>query len=112
MKEAYSKSKLLEVSIHASLWKTVLLAGADRRVTITVIGSCFVLILLTRFALWPCVAALLIATLGQLIGIKLANIDPQLVDIYPRHINFARAYLARTDIATTRSIGRISIPKV
>lgn len=103
---------LLEVPIRSSLWKSVLLAGADRRITITVIGSCMVLVLLSRFSLWPCVTAVLIAVLGQLIGIKLAGVDPDILDIYLRHLSFQRVYAARTDIAVAKKKAHPSVPKV
>src|SRR4051812_15756565 len=98
MSNATRRDSLLEVPIRPSLWRAVLLAGADRRVTIIVIGSCMVLVLLSRFALWPCITALLLATLGQLVGIKLASVDPQIIDVYLRHIGFKRVYAARPDV--------------
>lgn len=107
-----TNSDLLEVPIRASLWKSVLLAGADRRVTITIIGSCMVLVLLSRFAIWPCVTAILLATAGQMIGIRLAAIDPHLIDVYLRHINFKRIYSARPDIAHHEAKQFPSIPKL
>jgi len=110
---SYNKSEeLLEVPIRASLWKSVLLAGADRRLTITVIGSCMVLVLLSRFSLWPCVTALTLATVGQLIGIKLAAVDPQIIDIYLRHIGYSRLYSARADYSTPWCKPRPTVPKV
>ncbi len=110
---AYNQtSRLLEVPIRSSLWKSVLLAGADRRLTISVIGSSMVLILLSRFALWPCVTALIIGTLGQLLGIKLANSDPQLIDVYLRHIGFERLYSARSELGHKVKIQLPSVPKV
>jgi len=86
---------LLRVPIRASLWRSVLLAGADRRLTITVIGSSLVLVLLSRFSLWPCVTAVIIAVLGQVLGLRLAASDPHLIDIYLRHISYKRFYPAR-----------------
>ncbi len=112
MKNAQNNDELFEVPIRASLWKTVLLAGADRRITIAVIGSCMVLVLLSRFALWPCVTALCLATVGQLIGIKVSGADPQMIDIYLRHIGFARAYSARASLASRKRRPKPSIPKV
>lgn len=103
---------LLEVPIRQSLWKNVLLAGADRRITIIIIGSCMVLVLLSRFALWPCVAAFLLAVLGQLIGVRMAAIDPDLIDVYLRHIGYRRAYAARADILSSRRVPPPSVPKV
>jgi type IV secretory pathway TrbD component len=107
-----SHEDLLEVPIRASLWKSVLLAGADRRVTIVIIGSCMVLVLLSRFALWPCITALLLATAGQIIGVKLAAIDPNLLDVYLRHINFKRIYCARPDITLQEAKPFPSVPKL
>ncbi len=107
-----SNDGLFEVPIHASLWKSVLLAGADRRITIIIMGSCMVLVLLSRFSFWPCVVAIALATLGQLIGVKVATIDPHLIDVYLRHIGFRRAYVARPDILSPFRKPRPSIPKV
>jgi type IV secretory pathway TrbD component len=104
--------ELNQVPIRASLWKSVLLAGADRRVTIIIIGSCMVLVLLSRFALWPCVTAILLATAGQIIGVKLAAIDPSLIDVYLRHINFKRIYSARPDITHQEVKLLPSVPKL
>lgn len=112
MKNVSRSNELLEVPIRASLWKSVLLAGADRRITITVIGSCMVLVLLSRFALWPCVTALSLATVGQLIGIKVSSADPQMIDVYLRHIGFNRAYSARPSISSKKRRPHPSIPKV
>ncbi len=112
MKTPNTSDEPYEVPIRASLWKAVFLAGADRRVTITVIGSCMVLVLLSRFALWPCVTALSLATVGQLIGIKVSSADPQMIDIYLRHIGFSRAYSARPDLSRRKRRPRPSIPKV
>ncbi len=112
MNNEHAKDGLLKVPIHSSLWKTVLLAGADRRVTIIILGSCMVLVLLSRFSFWPCVVALTLATLGQILGIKLASIDPHLIDVYLRHIGFKRIYLARPDIALRPEKPRPSVPKV
>ena len=105
-------SRLLEVPIRSSLWKSVLLAGADRRLTISVIGSSMVLILLSRFALWPCLTALIIATLGQLLGVKLASADPQMIDVYLRHIGFERLYSARSELGHKVKRRPPSIPKI
>lgn len=107
----HSANELIAVPIRASLWKSVLLAGADRRFTIIVIGSCMVLVLLSRFALWPCLTALLIGTVGQMIGIKLAAIDPMLLDVYLRHIGFNRVYTARPDVAARPHVIHPSVPK-
>ncbi len=112
MSDELAKDGLLEVPIHSSLWKTVLLAGADRRVTIIILGSCMVLVLLSRFSFWPCVVAFALATLGQILGIKLANIDPHIIDAYFRHIGFKRVYLARPDIAFRPNKPYPSVPKV
>lgn len=112
MEGSSAKDKLLEIPIRASLWRVVLLGGADRRVTITVIGSCMVLVLLSRFSLWPCVTAVVLATLGQLIGVKLASADPQMIDIYLRHIGYSRIYTAHADICTQKRRPNPSIPKV
>ena len=106
------KEDLLEVSIRTSLWKTVLLAGADRRVTITIIGSSMVLVLLSRFSFWPCVTAISLGTIGQLVGIRIATADPQMIDVYLRHINFKRIYLGRPDIGSKVKKPNPSIPKV
>lgn len=103
---------LLEVPIRASLWKSVLLAGADRRVTIVVIGSCMVLILLSGFALWPCITAAVLASIGQLIGVKMAVVDPHLIDVYLRHISYNRCYSARPNLSSPDSAQFPSIPKV
>lgn len=103
---------LFEVPIRQSLWKSVLLAGADRRVTIIIIGSCMVLVLLSRFSLWPCLAAVLVAVLGQIIGVRMASVDPDLIDIYLRHIGYKRAYAARADVLAPRRTPPPSVPKV
>ena len=112
MTHSGEQDALLEVPIRSSLWKSVLLAGADRRITIAVIGSCMVLVLLSRFSLWPCVTAAVITVLGQLIGIKLAGVDPEILDIYLRHLSFQRVYAARTDIAVPKKKAHPSVPKV
>jgi len=105
------KDELLEVPIRASLWKTVLLAGADRRVTIIIMGSCMVLVLLSRFALWPCVTAVILSLAGQIIGVRMASVDPALIDVYLRHVGYARAYLARPDILAKSRRPHPSVPK-
>lgn len=112
MNDQNNSTELIEVPIRASLWKSVLLAGADRRITIIIIGTCMVLILLSRFALLPCITALVLAIFGQIIGIKLANADPQLLDVYLRHINFRTVYLARADVIAKNPPIHPSIPKV
>ena len=56
----------------------VILSDQNRHIFIS-IGSCLVLVLLSRFALWPCVTALCLATVGQLIGIKISSADPQMM---------------------------------
>ena len=112
MTRSSEQDALLEVPIRSSLWKSVLLAGADRRITISVIGSCMVLVLLSRFSLWPCVTAAVIAVLGQLIGIKLTGVDPDILDIYLRHVSFQRVYAARPDIAAAQKKPHPSVPKV
>ena len=108
----YREPELYQVPIRASLWKSVLLAGADRRITIFIIGSCMVLVLLSRFSLWPCLTAIAVATCGQIVGIKIAGIDPHIIDVYLRHVGYKRVYLARPDIATNPTKPRPSIPKV
>ena len=106
------KDGILEVPIRASLWKNMLLACADRRVTIIIIGSCMVLVLLSRFALWPCLTALALAVVGQMIGIRMATIDPDLIDVYLRHISHSKIYLARPDVISPCRSLLPSIPKV
>lgn len=112
MRSSLKNDGLVAFPIRASLWKQVHLAGADRRVTICVIGSCLVLVLLSRFALWPCLTAFLIATLGQLVGIKMANADPNLIDVYLRHIGFSKAYAARPDISVKTQKPFPSVPQI
>ena len=112
MNSANREYSLLEVPIRPALWKTVLLAGADRRITIIIMGSCMVLVLLSRFALWPCITALGIAILGQLLGVRMASIDPDLIDVYLRHIGYKRAYAARSDIVWPHREPRSSVPRV
>lgn len=107
-----SSSELYQMPIRASLWKSVLLAGADRRVTIFIIGTCMVLVLLSRFALWPCLTSIALAVIGQLVGIRLANVDPLLIDVYLRHVSYKRVYPAKADISVPYSRIIPSIPKV
>ena len=106
------KQDLLEVPIRPSLWKSVLLAGADRRITITILGSCMVLVLLSRFALWPCITAVVLGVIGQLVGVRMATVDPALIDVYLRHVGYGRVYLARPDILSRARSIRPTIPKV
>lgn len=112
MKRESTQGELYQVPIRASLWKQVQLAGADRRVTIIIIGSCMVLVLLSKFSLWPCVTAVVLSTIGQLIGIKLSASDPNLIDVYLRHISFNRAYAARTDITVKATKPKPSVPQL
>ena len=103
---------LHEVPIRASLWKSVLLAGADRRVTIIIIGTCMVLVLLSRFGFWPCITAALLGTLGQIAGIKLAAVDTHLIDVYLRHIGYRRVYPARSRLCPIKRISHPSVPSL
>ena len=104
-------SDLHEVPIHRSLTRVVHLAGADRRLTLTNIGLSLALILMTGFSLWPCILAISLGTLGQAILIRISKIDPQIVDIYPRHIRYRNYYKAQP--ATTARAKRPlpSIPR-
>jgi len=107
-----SQIELREIPIRASLWKPVLLAGADRKLTITVIGCCMMLVLISRFSFWPCIAAILFGTFGQLFSIKLSSRDPQMIDVYLRHISFNRTYSARPEFGSRKPKYIPSIPPV
>ena len=104
-------SDLNEVPIHRSLTRVVHLAGADRRLTLTNIGLSLSLILMTGFSLWPCVLAITLGTIGQGVLIRISKIDPQIVDIYPRHIRYRNCYRAQPDTQGRAKRPLPSIPR-
>jgi type IV secretion system protein TrbD len=77
--------------IHQSLTRPILLAGAERPLAISnwIIAAALILGVGQWFTV---IAGVVLAILGHWVLVELAKIDPQLSQIYRRHLRHRQAY--------------------
>ena len=77
--------------IHQSLTRPILLAGAERPLAISnwIIAAALILGVGQWFTV---IAGVMLAILGHWVLVELAKIDPQLSQIYRRHLRHRQAY--------------------
>lgn len=86
---------LIKVPIRQSLIRPQHLAGAERELTLTVIMTSIALVFIALS--WPAaIAGGLIFFVGMHIARRMAKADPQMTQVYRRHIRYRAFYRARS----------------
>ena len=88
-------SNLRKVAIHRSLVRPQLLMGGDRELVLSLVTVCAMLI----FAIFTWTAAvmgIMLLLVGMYVLKLMAKSDPQLRQVYLRHIKYRLTYAARS----------------
>ena len=90
--------QLRRVPLHRSLTRPILLAGAER--SLTILNSTFVVMLIFGCGIHviTLVTALFFGTIIQALLAKAAKVDPYLSLVYQRHLHYQRFYSAQASI--------------
>ena len=97
-------------TIHQSLTRPVLLAGAERPLAIANWITAGALILGSGLHWYTLLIGTLLVTLGHWGLVQAAKFDPQLSRVYVRHIRYQNYYLARASVAAPSPRIRPSVP--
>ena len=97
-------------TIHQSLTRPVLLAGAERPLAIANWITAAALILGSGLHWYTIATGLLLVTLGHWALIQAAKFDPQLSRVYVRHVRCQDYYPARASIFARSPWVRPSVP--
>jgi type IV secretory pathway TrbD component len=97
-------------TIHQSLTRAVLLAGAERPLAIANWITAAALILGSGLHWYTIAVGLLLVTLGHWALVQAAKFDPQLSRVYVRHIRYQDHYPARATIFARTPWVRPSVP--
>lgn len=84
-----------QIPIHKSLQRFVLIAGADRELVIMNAGISLGIIISSKFSLYGWVIGGLLGIVIHLGLVIIAKIDPQMREVYLRHIQYQDYYPAR-----------------
>lgn len=97
-------------TIHQSLTRPVLLAGAERSLAIANWITAAALILGSGLHWYTVAVGVLLVTLGHWALVQAAKFDPQLSRVYVRHIRYQDYYPARATIFARTPWVRPSVP--
>ena len=98
------------IPIHVSLTRPILLAGADRELTLINAIVIFALIFGIGFSRWTFGVSFLLATVGQWALGRVTRYDPDFRRIYTRHVQLQPFYHARSSLHAPRPIVHASVP--
>jgi type IV secretion system protein TrbD len=96
--------------IHQSLTRPILLAGAERQLAIANWITAAALILGCGLHWYTAAMGLLLVTVGHWALVQAAKFDPQLSQVYVRHIRYQDCYPARASITAPPPRIRPSVP--
>ena len=97
-------------AIHPSLTRPILLAGAERQLAIANWITAAALILGCGLHWYTIALGLLLVTAGHWALVQAAKFDPQLSQVYVRHIRYQDHYPARAAISAPPPRIRPSVP--
>jgi type IV secretion system protein VirB3 len=98
------------IPIHVSLTRPILLAGADRELTLINVIVNFALIFGIGFSRWTFGVCFLLATVGQWTLGRVTRYDPDFRRVYTRHVQLQPFYPARASLHAPRPIVHASVP--
>ena len=101
---------LRSTPIHASLTRPILLAGADRELTLINAIVIFALFFGIGLSRWTFAVCFLLATVGQWALGRVTRYDPDFRRIYGRHVQLQPFYPARASLRAPRAVVHASIP--
>ena len=96
--------------IHQSLTRPILLAGAERQLAIANWITAAALILGCGLHWYTAAMGVLLVTVGHWALVQAAKFDPQLSQVYVRHIRYQDCYPARASISAPPPRIRLSVP--
>jgi type IV secretion system protein TrbD len=108
--DAARSQGLRTVPIHVSLTRPILLAGADRELTLINVVAIFALLFGIGFSRWTFGVGVLMATAGQWALGRVTRYDPDFRRIYARHVQLQPFYPARASLHAPRPIVHASVP--
>jgi type IV secretory pathway TrbD component len=108
--DAGSPQGLHAVPIHVSLTRPILLAGADRELTLINAIAIFALLFGIGLSRWTFGVCLLLATVGQWALGRVTRYDPDFRRTYLRHVQLQPFYPARASLHAPRPIIHASVP--
>ncbi len=108
--EQPATSEVRTLPIHASLMRPILLAGADRELTLVNAVVCFALLFGIGLSTWTGAVVALLATAGQWGLGRVTRYDPDFRRVYARQIQLQAYYPAATSVHASRAVVHASIP--
>lgn len=110
MEETHSTTGPRTLPIHLALTRPVLLAGADRELTLLNAIICFALLFGIGFSRWTVGVVAVLATLGQWVLGRITRYDPDFRRVYTRHVQLQPYYPATASIHAPRPIIHAAVP--
>ncbi len=108
--EETGQSRARVLPIHVSLTRPILLAGADRELTLVNLIVCFALLFGTGFSPWPLSIVVFLATVGQWALGRVTTYDAEFRRVYSRQVQLQAYYPAAPAIHARRPIIHPSVP--
>lgn len=105
------ETTLRRLPFHRALLRPLLLAGGERML---VLMNCIVmamLILGVGLSEFTIVTTIFLATVGQWCLVQIAKTDPQMSEVYLRHIKYQEFYSAQTSVYCKKISTYFSISK-
>jgi type IV secretion system protein VirB3 len=96
--------------IHVALTRPILLAGADRELTLVNVIVCFALLFGIGFSKWTLSIVVFLVTVGQWALGRVTKYDPVFRRVYTRQVQLQAYYPAAPSIHARRSIIHPSVP--
>lgn len=94
----FTHSESMSCTLHRSLVRPILLAGADRRLVLLNM-TCIVLLIFGVGLHWATlISSLVLAIAGHTLLTRLAKSDPEFSDVYLRHIKYRDFYSAQSSV--------------
>lgn len=110
LQNATNAHGLRTLPIHVALTRPILMAGADRELTLINAVVCFALIFGIGASHWTLSVVVLLATVGQWALGRVTNYDPDFRRVYTRQVQLQAYYPAAASIHAPRSIIHPSVP--
>ena len=104
-------TQLRRLPFHRSLLRPLLLAGGERMLVLTNCMIMAMLILGVGLNEFTIAVTFILATFGQWCLVQIAKADPQMSEIYLRHIKYQTFYSAQTSVHCKKTSIYFSLPK-
>jgi type IV secretory pathway TrbD component len=98
------------VPVHGSLVRPILLAGADRELTLVNAIVCFALLFGIGASRWTVGIVLVIATVGQWALGRVTRYDPDFRRVYARHVQLQAYYPGAPSLHAGRAVVHPALP--